>query len=154
MRSTLALIAAIGLLAGCGDSGRPPAGCQAVDRGVLPSWARAGFSENAPKVPHVDGTGGQITAILFGDRLSAPPAQDRSNKILWVSREPVRGVTDLRIRAAAGGDVVTRTVAGGPGPSTLDLPHPGCWRLSLEWSGRRDTLRLAYGAPDGRSSSR
>jgi hypothetical protein len=118
-----------------------------VDRGVIPSWARTGFSEAEPKVPHVVGTGGQITAILFGDRLSSPPAKDRSNKILWVSREPVEGVTDLRIRAVDGKDVVTRKVAGGPGPSIIDLPHAGCWHVSLAWANRRDTMTLRYNRP-------
>ena len=154
MRSRLVTLAAIGLLAGCGSSGKPPASCGTVDRGVIPSWARTGFSEAEPKVPHVVGAGGQITAILFGERLSSPPAKDRSNKILWVSREPVQGVTDLRIRAVDGQDVATRKVAGGPGPSIIDLPHAGCWDLTLSWSGRQDHLRLAYGVPDPGSSQR
>jgi hypothetical protein len=30
--------------------------------------------------------------------------------------------------------VVERKVAGGPGPSTVDLPHPGCWQhAGLVW---------------------
>jgi hypothetical protein len=39
---------------------------------------------------------------------------------------------------------VQRTVAGGPGPSIVDLPAPGCWRLTLRWAGRADQVDLAY----------
>jgi hypothetical protein len=49
------------------------------------------------------------------------------------------------------GKPVMRQVTGGPGPSIVDLPAAGCWRLTLTWRqdpGRRqvrDTLDLAYG---------
>ena len=42
------------------------------------------------------------------------------------------------------GRPVTRVVVGGPGPSGINLPAPGCWRLSLRWSGRADELDLRY----------
>jgi hypothetical protein len=35
---------------------------------------------------------------------------------------------------------------GGPGPSIVNLPSPGCWKLTLRWSGRVDTLDLEYAA--------
>jgi hypothetical protein len=38
-----------------------------------------------------------------------------------------------------------RVVPGGPGPSIVNLPQAGCWRLTLAWSGQTDTLDLAYG---------
>jgi hypothetical protein len=41
----------------------------------------------------------------------------------------------------------TRTavsVPGGPGPSIIDLPAPGCWTLHLSWSGHTDKLKLHY----------
>jgi hypothetical protein len=141
-------LAAIGLLAGCGGSGKPEA-CGTVDRGALPSWARTGFSEPDPKLPHVLGDRGTITAILFEDMLSG----DREKKVLWVARDPWQGATDLKIDARAGDDVVKRTVAGGPGPSGLELPHAGCWDLTLHWAGRADHLKLAYGASDPEQSS-
>jgi hypothetical protein len=48
------------------------------------------------------------------------------------------------------GPPVRRIVPGGPGPSLVDLPSPGCWRLTLTWSGRRDSLDLRYlPAPSG-----
>ena len=80
--------------------------------------------------------------------MKPPPDRERANKILWVSRAPVDGTSDLRIRAQDGDSVVQRKVADGPGPSIIDLPHPGCWQLSLAWSGQKDRLRLAYHAPD------
>jgi hypothetical protein len=142
-RSRLALAVAIGLLAGCGGSGEPDASaCGTVDRGVLPSWARTGFTEAQPKIPHVLGEQGRITAILFEDMLSG----DREKKVLWVARDPWTGATDLKISARDGEDVVERTVAGGPGPSGLELPHAGCWQLTLRWADQEDTLALRYAA--------
>jgi hypothetical protein len=35
-------------------------------------------------------------------------------------------------------------VRGGPGPSIVDLPSPGCWALTLRWSGHVDHLDLEY----------
>jgi len=117
---------------------------------VLPAWARAGFSDPRPRVAHVLGRSGAIAAILFGRPLRSPPARDHSNKILWVSRDaPVPG-SDLRISAQRMdwarpvGPPVARRVAGSPGPSIIDLPAAGCWRLTLHWSGRSDSLDLRY----------
>jgi hypothetical protein len=141
-RSRVALLLAAAALAGCGSSHRS-AQC-GVDRGLLPPWARTGFSDPQPKAPHVVGTNGRIAAILFGDPLAAPPAKDRANKILWVSLDPQQPGSDLRIRAVDGSRVVHRVVRGGPGPSIVDLPA-GCWQLALSWSGRTDTLALRYG---------
>jgi hypothetical protein len=132
-----------------GSAGDRP--CNAVvERGVIPQWARTGFTDPEPRMPHAIGREGRIAALLFGDPLSAPPPEGRDNKILWVSRARVRARTALRIRAQQMdgtrrlGDPVTRLVAGGPGPSTLDLPAAGCWRLDLTWSGQHDEMDLSY----------
>jgi hypothetical protein len=93
------------------------------------------------------GADGRIVAILFNGVLSSPPTADRGNKILWVARDPWQGFTDLVIRARDGDEVVTRKVPGGPGPSGVDLPHPGCWQLSLSWADQHDSLPLAYESP-------
>ena len=113
---------------------------------ALPTWARAGFSWDGSGTKHVYGDSDEILAILFGAPLTSPSAEDHSNKILWVSRQPVDSPADLRITAVLDGtDVLAeQTVAGGPGPSTVDLPRPGCWRFTLSWSGRTDTLDLTY----------
>jgi hypothetical protein len=118
--------------------------------GVLPVWARAGFSDPEPRTTYVLGRSGRIVAILFGSRsLSSPPAADHNNKILWVSRAANDG-RNLRIEAQrlSGskplGAPVARSVMGGPGPSIINLPSPGCWRFTLRWSGSTDTLDLLY----------
>jgi hypothetical protein len=121
-----------------------------VHNGVLPTWARTGFSDPRPRLPHVIGRSGEIAGLVFGYPLRSPPQKDRGNKILWVSRHPVRPLSDLRIRAQRMegrrrvGRPVTRVVVGGPGPSGINLPAPGCWRLTLRWSGRSDELDLRY----------
>jgi hypothetical protein len=133
------------------SSSAPAAACHSVvHHGVLPTWARTGFSDPRPRLPHVLGRSGEIAALVFGYPLRSPAAKDRSNKVLWVSRRDVRPLSDLRIRAQRMegrrrvGRPVTRVVVGGPGPSGIDLPAPGCWRLTLRWSGRTDELDLRY----------
>ena len=130
-----------------------PARCHAdVSRAVLPIWARAGFSDPKPHLPHVLGRNGRIVAIVFGYPLRLSPAPGRNNKILWVPRTLAKAPSALWIRAQrmTGGDAVgapvRRVVSGGPGPSLVDLPGRGCWRLTLSWSGRTDSLDLAYGS--------
>jgi hypothetical protein len=129
----------------------PLTGCQAtVIVGVLPVWARGGFSDPRPRMPYLLGRAGKIAAILWADPLRSPAPKDHSNKILWVSRAPSVPGSDLRISAQrmAGsrpvGAPAARRVMGSPGPSIINLPSAGCWRLTLRWSGRVDTLDLRY----------
>jgi hypothetical protein len=123
-----------------------------VETGALPTWARTGFSNpEAGGVPFVRGTDGNIVAILFGGRLFAPEAKDISNKVLWVSRSEQQPMEPLVIDAQRAGtsQTVRREVPGGPGPSNLDLPAPGCWHLSLSWDNgqQQDSLDLVYEDP-------
>ncbi|WP_240670215.1 hypothetical protein [Actinoplanes solisilvae] len=113
---------------------------------ALPEWARGGFSWDGSGTKHVYGERGDIMAILFGWPLTSPPAPDRGNKILWVSREPVGLGDQLKITAVLDGtdERAEQTVAGGPGPSLVDLPRAGCWHVTLAWSGRTDTMDLIY----------
>jgi hypothetical protein len=114
----------------------------------LPVWARAGFNPADQPMPHVMGKAGNIVAIMWASRdaLHAPPLPDVGNKILWVSRTAPSGAGPLVIKATLADSVRTATVsvAGGPGPSTIDLPAPGCWTLHLSWSGHTDELELRY----------
>jgi hypothetical protein len=124
-----------------GCAGQPPVS-------PLPVWARAGFNPPDQAMPHVMGEAGNIVAILWAtrDALHSPPRPEPANKILWVSRIPFVAPEPLVIRATLAGSTRTATVsvAGGPGPSTIDLPAPGCWTLHLSWSGHRDELRLRW----------
>src|SRR5262249_33985344 len=42
--------------------------------------------------------------------------------------------------------VASRVLPNGPGPSSVDLPAPGCWTLNLSWAGHHDQLDLWYTA--------
>ena len=97
-------------------------------------------------MPHVMGEAGNIVAILWADPLHSPPLPDRSNKILWVSKIPPPAPDPLVITAtlAGGTRMVTVSVPGGPGPSIIDMPAPGCWTFHLNWSGHTDELKLRY----------
>jgi hypothetical protein len=116
----------------------------------LPSWATTGFSDpTASGVRHAIGAQGKITAVLFGP-LSYPESKSIANKVLWVTRvtaqaEPL--VIDARLEGT--NQTVRRTLPTGPGPSYLELPHAGCWQLSLSWDGgaQHDSLELPYVAP-------
>ena len=116
---------------------------------VLPTWARVGFSDPEPAMPHVVGDGGDITAILWAEKdpLTAPPAEGRNNKVLWVARVG-GGDGPLQIDAVLTdtGRTATREVEPAPGPSILDLPEPGCWSLDLTWGSHHDHLVLGYAA--------
>jgi hypothetical protein len=124
-----------------------------VRNGVLPVWMRGGFGPN-PRTTYVLGRHGAIGAVLWGVReLNAPPARNRNNKILWVPRHVSRSVAALWIRmqkmdgTQLVGAPVRRIIKTGPGPSQVDAPSAGCWRLTLSWSGRTDSLDLVYAPP-------
>ena len=126
--------------------------CQSlVDKGVLPIWARAGFSEAEPALPHVMSRSGDVVAILFGYPLSSPPRAEVNNKILWVLRAGPTTPVEISAQRVAGatpvGAPVARRLDAGFGPSIVDLPDAGCWRLTLSFSDRTDTIDLDYSLP-------
>jgi len=102
-------------------------------------------------MPYEVGRSGEIAAIVFGFPLLAPPSTVRSNKILWVSHQSTTADRlDISAQqmdgATAVGNPVKQSVAGGPGPSIVDLPAAGCWRFTLTWADRTDSLDLEYAA--------
>ena len=116
----------------------------------LPTWASAGFNPPTTPMPYVLSDDGDIVAILWAahDPLVSPPVADQNNKILWVPRVSSPAGAPLQIKAtlAGTGQSVTRTVGGGPGPSTIDMPSPGCWSFDLTWGTHHDHLQLEYAA--------
>jgi hypothetical protein len=95
------------------------------------------------------GRRGEIVALLFAYPLLSPPPATHNNKILWVSRAPTNGsallISAQRMTGSKPvGRAMHRQVAGGPGPSIINLPVAGCWRLDLHWSGQRDSLDIDY----------
>ncbi|MBC6458468.1 hypothetical protein [Actinomadura sp. HBU206391] len=130
----------------------PAGGCDPRVRKVLPTWARAGFSDKgAARMPHVMSSRGDIVAALFAYPTRAWPSDrpDDGSKILWISRVPQQPMSPLKIDAYLDGSQrpVHREVDGGPGPSLMKLPQPGCWRLRLSWSGHSDTIDLEVAPP-------
>jgi hypothetical protein len=103
----------------------------AVVTSALPVWARSGFSPNAYVNPHVTGTNGDIIGVLFTNPLRSPPAKGRNNKILWVAKDPGNGPLVIRAQLDRSKHVITREIAGGPGPSIINLPAAGCWHMTL-----------------------
>jgi hypothetical protein len=140
-------------------TGSPPASDQtvavtpaceaALTRGVLPDWARTGFSDPEPVMPFVRSRSGNVVAILFVDSLYSPPRPGVNNKVLWVWRQLPAAGPDIRMTARLGGDgpAVTAGLPSPAGPSYVDLPSPGCWRVTLSWPGGSDTLDLGVQPP-------
>jgi hypothetical protein len=113
----------------------------------LPTWARAGF--HGPPfntVPYVTSSRGDIVAVLFGSMLAPPPsATEGQNKVLWVPKDPSAGA--LTVDAHLVGTSENADIGDiSFGPSYVDVPTPGCWRLTLHWLGPTETIDLVYGA--------
>lgn len=151
----LAVVAAVPAGTAGAATTAPDACAPSINSGVLPAWARGGFSDARPKIAHITGRSGTIMGILFAQPLESPPAKTHNNKILWVSSVDTQKITDLSIRAQrmvgarTVGSRVLRVVHGGPGPSIIDLPAAGCWRFALRWAGHSDTLDVRYVADKG-----
>ncbi len=116
--------------------------------GVLPTWAREGFSEPEPAMPHVLTRSGDVVAILFGFPLASPPREGLNNKILWVQRAGPTSPVEISAQRMEGtepvGEPVGRDLEGGFAPSYVDLPEAGCWRLTLSYGDQVDSIDLEY----------
>lgn len=131
-------------------STEPTAACHSnLVVGEMPEWANTGFSAGA-EVPHVIGDNGLIVAVPFSQPLIATDeGADPQNKVLLVAKVIPNGSVPLTIEAQLNGtgDVVHRVRESGPGPGILDLPLPGCWRVTMHWADQIDTVDLDYVAP-------
>ena len=125
-----------------------------LDMGVIPTWARTGFSEPEPAMPHILSRSGDVVAIVFGFPLASPPREDVNNKILWVHRDGPTSPVEISAQRMEGttpvGKPVARRLEDGFAPSIVDLPDAGCWRLTLTYGDRTDSIDLEYiGTPAG-----
>jgi hypothetical protein len=159
------VLATAAVLAGCGGSGHPAtrsasdtaiahAGVSAVvtcvpapiHGGRPPAWTAAAWSDSSPgfTVPYALASGDAAGAFFFAPRLRAGHPENPSNKVLWIVRYPRNG-HPLMITARPSTDPsevvrISRPADSSPGeiyPSEVDLPRPGCWRLSLAWGSHR-----------------
>jgi hypothetical protein len=128
-------------------NGATDAPCQfKVRTDDLPTWARSGF--HGPPWngwPYALSSGGDIVAVLFGYPFAAPPsATGGQNKILWVPKDPSAG--ELTVDAHLVGTSENADVGDiSFGPSIVDVPKAGCWRMTLHWSGPTETIDIVYG---------
>lgn len=148
------------LLAGCASPSPSTTPTQATDTGSwaavcadpvlspLPEWARTGFNPPDQPVAQIWAEQGSIVAVPFGWPLRPQQPAGRQNKVLWIAKEGRGGPMKIAAQLdGAGGEVVYRELPDGPGPSTVDLPTPGCWRLDLSWPGGQDRIYLRYFGP-------
>jgi hypothetical protein len=117
-----------------------------VSRDALPVWARGGFNGDGSGTPHVISENGDLIAILFDYPPSSSSDPQEGTKILWKSRPQQQPMQPLQIEATLAGTStpVMRQIREGAGPSRVQLPAAGCWRLVLSWSGHQDRMTLQF----------
>jgi hypothetical protein len=100
-------------------------------------------------MPYALASGDDVVAFFFTHPLLAGRARpgEPQNKVLWAVRSP-EGRMPLEIVARspdrdARAIAVSADTGGGQGEiqrSIVDLPTPGCWRLSLRWGAHQATI--------------
>jgi hypothetical protein len=130
--------------AGCGGT--------RVAKGGQPSWSSSAGSLEGLRF--VLSNQDDVAGFLFGPSLRAGHPTNPTNKILWVVREPRNGqplhiaaAPDASTEAMVAYDFPANSSPGEIYPSIVDVPAPGCWRLTLTWGGNRAELSLLYAAP-------
>jgi hypothetical protein len=98
----------------------------------------------------VQSRSGDVVGVLFGEQLWSPPKEGIGNKVLWVWR-PIKsgaiGDVTMTARLAGTSRVVTTGLPRPEGPSIVDLPAAGCWRITLTSPRGTDTIDLDYATP-------
>lgn len=164
----VAIVIVICMVAGCGSTRsrvRQEAstnliagGCGATQlyHGQPPAWTAPAFSDSSPGPPpwpYALSERATVVAIVFGYPLRAGEPTNPGNKVLWIMRLPRNG-SPLSIEARpehaeAPAIRVAWPADSGPGeiyPSYVNVPKPGCWRLTLRWAGHADSIDLRYRA--------
>lgn len=156
-----AAFAAALLLASCGHSTRRVADARTcvpapIHTSAPPDWTAAAWSDSSPgfRAPYALASGDSAAAFMFSHTLRAGHPTDPGNKILWVVRFPRNG-KPLIISARWSADPSMRVrfvqpADSSPGeiyPSGIDLPRPGCWKLTLTWGEHRASVDLEVQPP-------
>lgn len=142
------IVAAAFALSACGGAQGKTCAAAPVHTGAPPRWTAAAWAGSPGfRVPYAVAGGDSAAAFFFARPLRAGHPTNPFNKVLWVVRAARNG-KPLRIVARRGGQTVriTRRADAGPGeiyPSYVDLPSPGCWRLSLAWGRHRARIDVA-----------
>jgi len=165
-------IAGVGIAA-CGATGTPhravihhaapgstavAGGCGAtpLHRGTLPGWAESAFAAGGSRStpwPYGVADNGTAVAVVFGYPLRAGRPTDPVNKVLWIMRLPRHGspltVTARPLRGDGPAVHASWPADSGPGeiyPSYVNVPHAGCWRMTVRWAHHTDSIDLGYQA--------
>ena len=120
----------------------------AIHRGPMPAWTAAAWSDSPGfRVPYALASNGAAGAFYFVRPLRAGHPTNPANKVLWIVRFPRDGhPLNITARLSTDPSQVVRTswpADSSPGeiyPSYVDLPMPGCWRLSLAWGAHRASI--------------
>ena len=151
LAAALAVLGVVGTIvlvrpAAVDPAASPPTACAPIRTAVLPTWARAGFSDPEPSMPFITSKSGAMVAIVFANPLISPALPDLGNKILWVTNDDDSATDGLHIAGHLENGTATMkaTVDGGPGPSLINVPVAGCWHFDLSWGSHRDTIDIPY----------
>jgi hypothetical protein len=119
-------------------------------RGAPPPWTSSAWADSPGfRLPYSVASG-RSAAAFFWVTLRAGSPTNPANKVLWVMRYPRRG-SPLRISARDGAKPALTVRSSWPAdsspgeiyPSYLNLPKPGCWRLTLRWSSHVAHLNVS-----------
>jgi hypothetical protein len=131
-------------------------GCGAtrIVHGAVPAWAAPAFADSSsrtPPWPHAVSARGNAVAVVFGYPLRAGHPMNPANKILWIMRLPRNGspltITAKPLHRSSRAVRSVWPADSSPGeiyPSYVNVPGPGCWKLSLRWAGHTDSIDLPY----------
>ena len=136
---------------------RPPH-CHAarIHRDAAPAWTAPAWAGSSPgfTLPYALASDDAAAAFFFATRLRAGHPTNPTNKVLWVVHFPRNG-KPLRITARLGTNPsrtvhIWRPADSGPGeiyPSYVDLPRPGCWKLTLTWNAHHANIDIQVHRP-------